>query len=306
MQKLNIRSFDFSTMADDATVLLIGKRGTGKSTTLRNIMYHMRQRLDVGIAMCPTEDAATDEMGLRSFVPRTLIYDRFCPTALRELLDYQRKYIKKHGRENARRAFVILDDCCAQKGTFKVDEMREVHVNGRHRRIFLVNAVQYLMDVAPDLRTNIDYVFVLKENIIINRDKLYKQYFGMFDSPKTFYAAMDALTSGHSAMVLDNKTTSTNVEDCVFYFESAAKVPPFRLCSDVYWGLSDASLRPPGEQDSSAGPTPAHVARAEKEKVTVTRVRRKKEARKKQEEEQCLLNRRCSTVGVAAGDLRRA
>ena len=289
MQKLNIRAFDFNTMADDATGLLIGKRGTGKSTTLRNIMYHMRQRLDVGIAMCPTEDAATEETGLRSFVPRTFIYDRFCPSALRALLDYQRGYIKKHGRESARRAFAILDDCCAQKGTFRVDEMREVHVNGRHRRIFLVNAVQYLMDVAPDLRTNIDYVFVLKENIIMNRDKLYKQYFGMFDSAKTFYAAMDALTSGHSAMVLDNKTTSTNVEDCVFYFESAAKVPPFRLCSDVYWGLSNAALRPPGEQDSSAGPPPPHTARAaraaaEKERVTVTRVRRKKEDRKKEHE----------------------
>ena len=39
----------------------------------------------------------------------------------------------------------------------------------RHYKITFLNAVQYVMDLGPDLRTQVDYVFALSENIISNK-----------------------------------------------------------------------------------------------------------------------------------------
>ena len=40
--------------------------------------------------------------------------------------------------------------------------------------------LQYALGVPPNLRTNIDYVFILRENFVSNRKRLYEHYAGMF------------------------------------------------------------------------------------------------------------------------------
>ena len=43
----------------------------------------------------------------------------------------------------------------------------------------LLLSAQYVMDLPPDLRTQVDYVFSLRENVMSNREKLYKQFFAL-------------------------------------------------------------------------------------------------------------------------------
>lgn len=236
--KLKIRKFDMKTMAPDAVVILVGKRGTGKSTLLKDICYHMRDQLDCGIACCPTEDSVEGADGLSSFIPPALIHDEYKPHVLEKLLNFQKKYIKKHGKEKAKRQFIILDDCCYEKKVVRGTEMRQVTMNGRHRRLFFINAVQYLCDLPPDYRTNVDYVFCLKENIMSNKDRLFRHFFGCFPDLQTFSQTMDALTSNFGAMVLNNRSRSTKLEDQIFHYNADPKLPPFQMCHPVYWRLN--------------------------------------------------------------------
>lgn len=53
--------------------------------------------------------------------------------------------------------------------------MRELFMNGRHRRMFVLIAMQYVLDMPPDLRSQVDYVFALRDTIHSSRDKLWKQ-----------------------------------------------------------------------------------------------------------------------------------
>ena len=253
--KLKIKKFDISKMAPDAVVLLVGKRGTGKSTMLKDILYNMRHTLYAGVAMCPTEDSVEGENGLSSFIPPSLVHDKYKPEVIRRLLNYQKKFIKANSKEKAKRMFIVLDDCMYEKNVMKGEEMREVHMNGRHRKLFFINAVQYMMDIPPALRTNIDYVFALKENIIGNRERLWRHLFGMFKDYASFGATMDTLTNGFSAMVLDNKVRSTNVEDCVFWYEADARPKKFRMCNPVYWQLDKECKKneDDSESDSNQG-----------------------------------------------------
>jgi hypothetical protein len=238
--KLKIRKFDMKTMPADAVVLLVGKRGTGKSTLLKDICYHMKDQLHCGIACCPTEDSVEGADGLSSFIPGPLIHEAYKPQVVEKLLTYQKKYIKKHGKEGTKRQFIILDDCMYDKKVLKGTELRAVFLNGRHRRLFFINAIQYLCDLTPDLRTNVDMVFVLKENILSNKERLFRHFFGMFTDFPTFCQTMDALTSNFGAMVLNNRTRSTKLEDQVFWYTANPKIPSFQMCHPVFWRLSKA------------------------------------------------------------------
>ena len=57
--------------------------------------------------------------------------------------------------------------------------MRLLFMNGRHWKIMLVITMQYPLGVPPNLRTNIDYAFILRAPYINNRKRIYENYAGM-------------------------------------------------------------------------------------------------------------------------------
>ena len=59
-------------------------------------------------------------------------------------------------------------------------------MNGRHYKLLFLLTMQYALGIPPNLRTNIDYVFVLRENYVSNRKRLYEHYAGMFQHLKCF------------------------------------------------------------------------------------------------------------------------
>ena len=232
MAALNIKKFDTSKMGRETTILLIGKRNTGKSTLLRDILYNMRDQLDFGILMSPTEEATN---GMQDVIPPPCIYNSFNSTAIDVLLDIQRRTVKTGNYKNV---FLVTDDCMYDKKVMKTEQMRSIFMNGRHRKIFYINCMQYLMDIGPELRTNTDYVFALRENIISNRAKLHQFFFGMFDTFPAFSKVFDECTQGYECLVLDNTVRSNNIEDCVFWYQAEYNLPEFRMCKPIYWKLS--------------------------------------------------------------------
>ena len=262
--KLKIRKFDMKTMPSDAVVLLVGKRGTGKSTLLKDIMYNMREHLHCGVAMCPTLDSVAGADGLGSYVPAPLIHDCYKPQVVEKLLNYQKKSVKKVGKEKTKRQFVILDDTMFDKKALKGTEIRACAMNGRHYRLFFINAVQYLCDLTPDIRTNVDVIFCLKENILSNKERLWKHFFGMFPDFPTFSQTMDALTSDFTAMVLNNRTRSTELTEQVFWYKANPKLPSFQLCHPAFWKLSTACAVEEKESDEESDDSHSGAGKSKK------------------------------------------
>jgi len=251
MPNLNIRMFDPSTMKKDATVLLLGKRGSGKSTLLDDIMYHMRDSFNFGVAMSPTVESS--EM-LGSRLPPSCVYEEFAEEAVGRMLKYQKKNVKRTesgliGRE----MFIIMDDCAYDSRTLRGKNIREVFMNGRHRKIFIINAVQYMMDVPSFLRGQVDYVFAMRDNIIDQREKLWKFFFGMFSDYKDFSAVMDHCTQDRNCLVLNNTVRSNNPEDCVFWYTANPNLPSFRMCDEIYWKMDEKFYSPCDDESDDEG-----------------------------------------------------
>ena len=89
---MKIRRWDISTLSPASTVLLIGKRGSGKSFLLRDIAWHMRDKIDIGVGMSPTEEASES---LGSFLPQSQMYSDFNEPALERIMATQKKLWKR-------------------------------------------------------------------------------------------------------------------------------------------------------------------------------------------------------------------
>lgn len=222
--QLNINKFDPSKMKQWRTMIFVGKRGSGKSVLMKDIVGHLSKNVDIGLAMSPTEESAAF---FRSILPPTLVHEDYNEEALVNMIDFQRRYIRKN--KNFYHVMLLLDDCMYDKKIMKGKPMRDLFMNGRHLKITFCNALQYCMDMGPDLRSNTDYVFCLRENIIENRQRLYKYFFGMFNSYDEFARVMDTCTANYECLVLDNTTGSNKVEESVFWYKADANRAPFKL-----------------------------------------------------------------------------
>ena len=240
MASLQIRKFKPVNIKEDTIILLVGKRGTGKSTLLQDISYHLRSKVDFAIGMSPTEDT-TQSMGC--FIPTSAIYGDYSEATIIEIMELQ-KNMWRAGR--GYHCLIVLDDCCYDKKILRSKVIREIFMNGRHRRITLILSAQYVMDLPPDLRTQVDYIFALRENVVQNRERLWKQFFGFFHKYSDFGATMDECTENYCCLVCDNKTSKGNsIEECVYWYKAVHDLPRFKVGKPFMWSLHSKYYQKP-------------------------------------------------------------
>ncbi len=242
---LQLRKFRPETMADDKVCIFIGRRGTGKSLLVTDILYHKRH-IPAGIVMSATEDG---NHHFKKFVPDLFIYGDYDREAIERVLARQRTLVGK-GATNCS-AFMLLDDCMYDRKFMKDTCIRNCFMNGRHWKIFFMLTMQYCMDLTPDLRANVDYVFVLRENVLANREKLYKNFFGIFPSFDVFNQVMTSCTENYECLVLDNTSKSNRIEDCVFFYKARPRTN-FRIGSPSLWTFHTKNYNPNHENDSAS------------------------------------------------------
>ena len=246
--RLKIQKFDPAKQIKPHRIcLFIGRRGTGKTKLIEDVMYRLKDRFDIGVCMTPTEETASM---LRQHVPDTWIYDGFRITSLEQMLAMQRA-TSAAGKE-PRSLFLITDDCGFDRAAFKGKAVRDLFMNGRHARITYLSAMQYVMDVTPDIRSQIDYVFCLKESIITNKQKLWKSFFGMFEKYDDFSRTLDRCTDNYGAIVLDQTCPTSNIEDSVFWYRSELELPPFKLGRSVFHKMSNKHAKTPAQRRQEA------------------------------------------------------
>lgn len=237
--KLELRKFDPTKIKSDSVVVFIGKRNTGKSYCMKDIMGYNRD-IPVGVVVSPTERA---NGYFEKFIPKMLIYDELEEKIVSKFLSRQinitkdrKKELEKHGSSTIDpRAFLILDDCMYNKAVTKDKNIRCIFMNGRHYKIFLLITMQHGLGLPPDLRSNIDYVFIFRNNIVKEREKIYNHYAGMFPTFDVFNQVMNQCTENFECLVIDNKTQSNNINDNVYWYK--AQDSNYKMCSQNLWEM---------------------------------------------------------------------
>ncbi len=242
LKKFDMKSISFKpNESKGPVVVLIGKRDTGKSFLVRDLLYY-HQDIPIGTVISGTEEG---NGFYGKLVPKLFIHNEYNTAIIENILKRQRdvlKQIKKEMEQFKRttidpRAFVILDDCLFDNTWAKDKMMRLLFMNGRHWKIMLVITMQFPLGIPPLLRTNIDYVFILRENIIGNRKRIYEHYAGMFPTFEAFCQVMDQSTENYECLVVNNNSKSNKLQEQVFWYK-AEPHGDFRLGSKQFWELS--------------------------------------------------------------------
>jgi hypothetical protein len=242
LKKFDMKNISFKPNENKGpVVVLIGKRDTGKSFLVRDLLFY-QQDIPIGTVISGTEEG---NGFYAKMVPKLFVHNEYNTAIIENILKRQRtvlKQIKKEMETYKRstidpRAFVILDDCLYDATWTRDKMMRLLFMNGRHWKVMLIITMQYPLGIPPTLRTNIDYVFILRENYIANRKRIYENYAGMFPTFESFCQVMDQCTENFECLVINNNSKSNKLQDQVFWYKADSH-NDFRLGSKEFWELS--------------------------------------------------------------------
>jgi hypothetical protein len=221
-----------------STTLIVGKRCSGKSILLFDIMSQMEGWFNYGMALSPTQSSRQE---FAKCMPNLFIH-RQSPERLEAFVTtVNQTYDKAIAVGKPTRAsFLICDDTAFDRQFMRCKTLQEVFLNGRQFGLTCVIVAQYIMTISPALRGNSDFVFVFWDNNAKNQDKIWEFWFNMMDK-KTFKEVFAACTQGYSCLVMDVRASATSRDwhDCVFWYKANTKPPPFTFCDRDFFLLND-------------------------------------------------------------------
>ncbi len=272
LKKFDMRRISFRNDENKGpVVVLIGRRDTGKSFLVRDLLFY-HQDIPIGTVISGTE---AGNSFYAQHVPKLFIHEEYNLVIIDNILKRQRQVLKQIQQEVVAykktsidgRTFVILDDCLYDQGWTRDKLMRMMFMNGRHWKIMLIITMQYPLGIPPNLRTNIDYVFILREPYISNRKRIYENYAGMFPTFESFCQIMDQCTENYECLVINNNAQSNRLQDQIFWYK-AEPHKNFKLGSKEFWEISN------NIEDNND--EPQYDPRASKKKAPTINVRKQR------------------------------
>ena len=248
----NIKRFDMKRIPQDAVVIFIGRRRTGKSTLVRDLLFH-HQDMPLGTVISGTEESNSF---YGKMIPPIFIHGEFNPIILDNFVKRQKMIMGKIQNDLKiqvkskldPRSFMILDDCMYDDSWTHDKNIRYLFMNGRWLKAFFIITMQYPLGIQPALRTNVDFVFILREPYANNRKRIFDNYASAFPSFEFFCQIMDQCTQNYECIVIDNTSQSAKLDDCVFWYKADVH-GDFRIGAPQFWQHSANYYRDKDEED---------------------------------------------------------
>jgi hypothetical protein len=205
-------------------ICIIAKSNSGKSWVIREIMKRMND-IPAGVIIAPTDRL---NKFYDSIYPPSFIHHEYKPEIMERLLkrqdmiiDKNQKRIKDGKKSMDTRVLFIMDDCMSAKKQWAEDpNFLSIMNEGRHRHINYILSMQYSLGILPEYRSQFNFIFLLAEDMRMNRKKLYEHYAGMFPSFELFESVFLQMTQNYGCMVIDNSSRSIDLKERIFYFKA--------------------------------------------------------------------------------------
>jgi hypothetical protein len=182
--------FELDKMRPSPIVLVIGKRYTGKTTLVREMLVQKPNWNCIVVAPPSTEECDATHL-YDDIVPSSCIFKEYDPRVVEAV-------VKNKDHINGINT-VVLDDCLVLSDKF----VQSMFYNERQYRVALI-VTQSRPTLPPSLRANVDYVFILGDESLTNRQRIYSLYaeriIPTFD---VFCKVMDEYTRDHGCLVID-------------------------------------------------------------------------------------------------------
>lgn len=114
---------------------------------------------------------------------------------------------KRQATSNATPWFIVLDD-----KWLNTHAVHEILYNGRHFNVSSLMIMPSSTKLPPSLRMNLDYVWLLADELVSNRKRMYNAYGGVFPDFEEFDQTFSKLATDQTSMVLVQRGASHKVK----------------------------------------------------------------------------------------------
>lgn len=247
------KRFDPSTIRDFASILFAGGKRTGKSSLMREFMWFIKDRVYDGHVWSGTYD---EDHPWEWYFPKQMVHycmEEFQEEALNKTLQVQQQrkdLAKKYGATCPPSVLVFEDLEFLKPSIWNKQGTRSLIFNGRldthllllsnlfkNRWVkeFCLVAYQYVMEVKMEMRGSFDYAVFTMDNSKAVRERIWKQFAGVFGTLESFEAAFMELTKDYRAMVIDLRARSYKLEDCVYWYRANPNLARFKIGHPDIW-----------------------------------------------------------------------
>ena len=219
----------------------------------RDIFYNHRN-IPTGVVFSGTEEASPF---FGDFIPDSFIHSEYSPELIDSMMMKQKKKIREakdkglsdNGKHPSNNVFIVLDDMLHEAQTWKKDKtIKSIFFNGRHYNFLFILTMQYAQGIPPELRSNIDYIFIFAESSVANRKRIYEAYAGMIPSFDYFCNILDACTTNHECLVIKTSGNTNDLRDQIFWYKAESH-KDFRVGHPKVWEYHDTNYNKNYEQD---------------------------------------------------------
>ncbi len=132
-----------------------------------------------------------------------------------------KKRIINGEKELDNRRFLIMDNCKDNhKIILKDKNIREIFMNGRTYGVFFIISTDKIKEIPPNLRANIDFIFLFEEKSNKKKKILYENYAGMITTFNMFNILFDECTKENGCLMINNCSPSPKLEYQIFWYKS--------------------------------------------------------------------------------------
>ena len=231
-----IPELDLSFIKPGSLIFILGRRGSGKSYLINTMVWQFKDYVD-GMAFTGTSkpryiNGQAQEWSWEHAFPDTFVYNSYHPELVEAFYEDKDKQLMQG---TVRPSLLIFDDMSYQRKKMKEDPtFDKIMRNARHRLITTIVVLHDACDLPSDARTQVDYLFCFKDSSWNNTERLYKNFFGVFNSPNLFRHVFNEITEGYTCMINFRGARKSSIEDSVFYYCAEAKAD-FTFGCMAFW-----------------------------------------------------------------------
>ena len=262
-QVVDIKRFDFASLPRTSLQIILGKRGTGKSSLCQYIAQCSTTcGTGVFVAMCGSE--TVKESWARSIHP-IFIQD---PSVeyLESFRDQRNQLVRTYRRRkepipDSEHCTLILDDVASIRRIMRSPVLAYLASNSRHLCTSIFVLAQYACQVPAEIRNQFDLIFMLATADTKTIRRMHAEYCSITDL-RIFEKVLAASTGEHGVLVIDNRAVTDRIEQVCFY--GKIDTYPFeikRLGPPSAWAFGDMHYM---DIDGGSVPTAAEAAEWER------------------------------------------
>jgi energy-coupling factor transporter ATP-binding protein EcfA2 len=251
---MELAVFDPTRIKPDSVVVMIGYRSSGKSTAMEHISCVMKDKLSYVQVISGTAVAASNQW--RKHVPQLFITSEWNPGQIEAIRAQQQLDMLQNQLDHpewdddtAKNAVpyigVLMEDITDDTVLRRCPILKKIYQTGRHDNMFLMIGVWYAKMLAPDMRLNINWVFIFWTANKDELEKLHESYasnmaFNDFCFLIDHYCQKDEVTGARPCLVVDMFASGNKLQDRIYVWCAKPNLD-FRVGTPELWEFANAA-----------------------------------------------------------------